>query len=153
MQLGDNQWHQDSNGTWGSLASALQVVEVGLLVLLQVFNKVNTCCPVPCCLISAYPAFSGPLSERAPRQNPLRIEPRASCKLCRCSTTDLFPQLSFGIFISSYGVDKIEGLISAKGVTLPLSYTLHCFFLFQLMPFCFILKQGLTMYWGWPIIH
>lgn len=42
---GDGRWPQDSNGTRQSLASAPQVVEVGLHVLLQAFNKVNACCP------------------------------------------------------------------------------------------------------------
>ena len=86
-----------------ALALIPEVVEVGLLALLQVFNNVNICCPGPCCLSKSALPFLVPAPEDG------------SHACYGCSTTDLDPQLGFVLFLSSCGVDKTEGHISAKG--------------------------------------
>jgi hypothetical protein len=46
-----------------ALALIPEVVEVGLLALLQVFNNVNICCPGPCCLSKSALPFLVPAPE------------------------------------------------------------------------------------------
>ena len=46
-----------------ALALIPEVVEVGLLALLQVFNNVNICCPGPCCLSKYALPFLVPAPE------------------------------------------------------------------------------------------